>query len=49
MFEEWMNADSDFKLVDRYRLISDFESIKVEYSQTGRHLFGNFLKTAELI
>jgi GMP synthase (glutamine-hydrolysing) len=46
LLEIWMNEDHDLKELDRDQLISDFEKIRVNYSQTGRQLFLNFLKIA---
>jgi len=43
MLEDWLDADSDLKLVDKDNLLTDFESFKDEYLQTGNKLFCNFL------
>jgi len=43
MLEDWLDADSDLKLVDKDNLWTDFESFKDEYLQTGNKLFCNFL------
>lgn len=49
MFEDWINEDSDLKLLDKEKLLTDFESIKEEYSQTGERLIHNFLSIAGII
>lgn len=46
MLEVWMNEDQDLKELDRDHLRSDFETIRLNYTQTGRQLFLNFLKIA---
>lgn len=46
MFDEWINEDSDLKLLDKEKLLTDFESIKEEYYRTGEQLIHNFLKIA---
>jgi GMP synthase (glutamine-hydrolysing) len=49
MFDDWINEDSDLKLLNKERLWSDFESLKNQYLKTGNQLFINFLKIAGLI
>jgi len=46
LFEIWINEDQDLKELNREQLQSDFESIKNNYTQTGRQLFMNFLNIA---
>jgi GMP synthase (glutamine-hydrolysing) len=46
MFEIWMNEDQDLTELNKDQLQSDFETIKLKYTQTGRQLFMNFLKIA---
>ena len=48
LLKDWINEDSDLKLLDGGKLWSDFESLKDEYSQTGYRLFSNFLKISGL-
>lgn len=49
MFEDWINEDSDLKLLDKEKLLTDFESIKKEYYRTGDRLIHNFLSIAGII
>ena len=46
MLEIWINEDPDLKELDRDQLRYDFEKIRLNYTQTGRQLFLNFLKIA---
>ncbi|WP_406661286.1 type 1 glutamine amidotransferase [Methanolobus sp. ZRKC3] len=49
MFEEWMNVDTDLKMLDRNYLMNDFEAVYENYQQSGRKLFTNFLMNAGLL
>jgi GMP synthase-like glutamine amidotransferase len=49
MFEEWINEDSDLKLLNKDTLRADFELIKEEYLKTGKRLIYNFLSIAGII
>jgi GMP synthase (glutamine-hydrolysing) len=49
MFEDWINEDSDLKLLNKEKLWSDFKFLKDEYLKSGNQLFLNFLKIAGLI
>ena len=49
LFESWITKDSDLQELNADQLRSDFESIKKDYQETGRHLFENFFILAGLI
>ena len=49
LLESWITEDSDLQKLDAGQLRSDFELIKRNYQETGRHLFENFLKLTGLI
>ena len=46
MFEEWVNKDPDLLLLDKEKLHEDFNTIREEYTNTGKHLLRNFLHIA---
>jgi len=49
MLEEWIAEDTDLQEINKEQLLSDFESIKEDYKNTGRQLFHNFLNIAGFI
>ena len=49
LLESWITEDSDLQKLNADQLRSDFESIKKDYQETGRHLFENFLILTGLI
>jgi len=46
MLKIWVNEDHDLKELDQNQFQSDFQTLKNNYTQTGRQLFLNFLKIA---
>lgn len=49
MFETWTYLDTDLRSMDQAGLLAEFDSIKEEYTHTGRTLLLNFLEAAGLI
>jgi GMP synthase-like glutamine amidotransferase len=49
MFEEWINNDDELKMLDKDELIRDFDIMYNAYQKTGRKIFKNFLKIANLL
>ncbi len=49
LLESWITEDSDLQKLNAGQLRSDFELIRKDYQETGRHLFENFLILAGLI
>ncbi|NTW56560.1 MAG: type 1 glutamine amidotransferase [Chlorobiaceae bacterium] len=46
LFESWLPVDDDLKTMDHAMLLSQFEEIREEYTQTGLRLMENFLRIA---
>jgi GMP synthase (glutamine-hydrolysing) len=46
MLEIWMSEDTDLKELDKDQMRSDFEKNRINYAQTARQLFLNFLRIA---
>lgn len=49
LLEEWIIEDSDLMKLDASKLRADFRALGKEYNETGKQLFTNFLKIADLI
>ena len=49
MFRVWLDSDPELMEMDREMLTRDFDLLADEYRNTGRKLFGNFLKIAGII
>lgn len=49
MVRTWLDNDPELIEMNREELLKDFELLTEEYSNTGRKLFSNFLKIAEMI
>lgn len=43
LLESWISEDADLQKLQAGQLLSDFETIKSDYQNTGRQLFYNFL------
>jgi GMP synthase-like glutamine amidotransferase len=46
MFESWTHVDPDLRRMDRENLLTEFDRIREEYTETGRRLLSNFLESA---
>lgn len=49
LLESWIDEDTDLQKLDADQLRSDFRSIELDYKETGRRLFNNFLILAGLL
>jgi GMP synthase-like glutamine amidotransferase len=49
LLESWIKEDPDLQRLNAGQLRSDFELVKKNYQETGRHLFENFLILTGLI
>lgn len=46
MLDLWIEHDEDLQLLDRHRVMSDFQTLHNDYEKTGRQLINNFLSIA---
>ena len=49
MFTDWINIDHDLKRMEHLSLLGQFDTILEEYTETGRTLMKNFLRSANLV
>jgi GMP synthase-like glutamine amidotransferase len=49
MFESWISIDEDLKVMNREKLLAEFDLIRDEYAETGRAILLNFLAVTGLV